>query len=1800
MLGLGALERRNLHCPESPVNRATSQLYPVLHMRFVNELESNEDLSSNLGPVTLETFEQVLELTHSSGIKDIEFTQTPEFISKTGDQGFKEACVSSAAVMLGVVDRGGSLEVSPSTQNLLLQDPVESSALQVTADLIETSLRPELPLLHIADDEVLNESVLKLNGKASGMVARDAGAVLHSEPNERLSILQPDTHRSEPPDQNCKSCGEVSDSPGFNTAEPQASSCSSSGDHVYQKNSASVSRINQSDSKSDGDASNSTLCLEDLHLPLHPSAFNTLSERSSECLDPSESAKSEVTEKYEGVPQSLPDVSSTHADCETEANIGRPLESTVFNEACPHTGRNACELKETEEVQSTVVQRPDSKEAGLSSTLSENADVSMEDVHSQDFSGSSDRLATEHLFEQFSETGAVLEDVLSNDSNCRQPVEHMLVAKSEAEEFPISQMTDECNSHQLVDCPKQLRCTREEEGWLSRGMDLKPALSTTAAIMHDERITSYSMQHNILVSVNCDNRHQNYKDSDVTKQLCQDTHLLEHQDSSVRSLTDLQLKEDERHVICPTVPPLGSPDLNLLLVEEGHSMRSKETESSGRLHFRVIDKQLNEVDDSSKQNDLQETNLSDLSSENCTMLSQSEDLPLALKETNLKSSSLNEVPYQTPGNVKSSRENQLSSPLTIFVEETIPQNAIVPYIDVLGFLAKLEVPTAHYKENHQTSVSSDTMYKCQNQDNSGVRKEIEELSLLEHSSLLFTRKEEQQDSEDISCKSGDWDRLQRHNDHICAGYGKSKETGFGTMHECSTSSCKVLSGTVAEISNVSSCIVNSSVVNTSSRNNILDGDSDSSLVIYKVNAAELCTSQESSAPVEVSHPYALLKGDAARGTDGDGLSAEKSNNSSSECDAGKYEHLQCSKDRREAISILPVGTFSSLLPFHSVKQKADINKSQSYDDIAVGSLQSLVPNPFCFSLTKEVGQTDVHQPSLEHCSVSNNDIKVFSVPESRSCVKDSSHVIDLVSVRILQPPVETKLHLVSSLGKNTSPAKVRHWQVKRKRLCGESSKEHSTFRTNVHQERLLQEHEPKSKMLKQNIDFTSCNRMAIASKNPQNALNCVTGHMLDPQNPTCEILPEAERPNISSRKRSPLFQQTDTTPAHMDLNCTVKSTSLHPLSYQDLPSTSGCSSHLTKNLFVKRQPSRKCKSNPVQGHIQAPQRLGTYKGTIPIKASSFSTSKEECKFHLFKDAARKPLSFTAQTSNHHPMQRDVVSSRMKHAFLHKYTKDQALLHQLSSIASRLMSPVTGSCRSQSFTSRLRRTKFGGVQLQARKLLEAFSCVNMKLSSPSGEHWSQTISLKTDRDHLLSQPLALYPASQMCYNRLSNNSVLSPCDAATFPVSFHIKLDSCSLPEFIRLSSPLGVPRGQTTTGNSSQLSEWTLSLFLSPHLPTTSQNIHILTQWDPRFRAIEAPPSGSTHRTPAIRRGSGCSMHGLHTILALSSPGCYRLWTRRRNLGSRIPTVQRLSVAQFAQGLKISQHISPARKHVSLPHSLGRALSTWSRHGSSSPPSDCPTFHHNCSVQQTDLGISVRYPDHLLGAPRLLLNTGPSTEDTHSLKEENQSPSVKPKTCKLEDNLEPPLGISPPKSPVHAFEQKESLPGSRVRAQSGRKENDKKEVLAKKPQRVSQIRIRKTVPKPDPNLTPMGLPKPKRINKKEFSLEDIYTNKNYKSPPATRSLETIFEEPKEKNGILVSVSQQKRKRILEFRDCTVPKPMRAKSKVKVFTGSKRGRKAAMQGVQLDALLIQKLMDLDKFLLEEEAVERSTEATETPS
>uniref|UniRef100_A0A7N8WRA2 Tantalus-like domain-containing protein n=1 Tax=Mastacembelus armatus TaxID=205130 RepID=A0A7N8WRA2_9TELE len=129
--------------------------------------------------------------------------------------------------------------------------------------------------------------------------------------------------------------------------------------------------------------------------------------------------------------------------------------------------------------------------------------------------------------------------------------------------------------------------------------------------------------------------------------------------------------------------------------------------------------------------------------------------------------------------------------------------------------------------------------------------------------------------------------------------------------------------------------------------------------------------------------------------------------------------------------------------------------------------------------------------------------------------------------------------------------------------------------------------------------------------------------------------------------------------------------------------------------------------------------------------------------------------------------------------------------------------------------------------------------------------------------------------------------------------------------------------------------------------------------------------------------------------------------------------------------------------------------------------------------------------------------------------------------------------------------------------------------------RVSQIRIRRASPKETP-LTPMGLPKVKRLKKKEFSLEEIYTNKNYKSP-TTNSLETIFEEPKEKDGMLLLISHQRRRRLLLFPDFTQP---RKRKRPQVARRHCHGNGSGDDDANLDMMLVERLSALEDFLTEQ--------------
>ncbi|XP_015267627.1 PREDICTED: proline-rich protein 14 [Gekko japonicus] len=133
--------------------------------------------------------------------------------------------------------------------------------------------------------------------------------------------------------------------------------------------------------------------------------------------------------------------------------------------------------------------------------------------------------------------------------------------------------------------------------------------------------------------------------------------------------------------------------------------------------------------------------------------------------------------------------------------------------------------------------------------------------------------------------------------------------------------------------------------------------------------------------------------------------------------------------------------------------------------------------------------------------------------------------------------------------------------------------------------------------------------------------------------------------------------------------------------------------------------------------------------------------------------------------------------------------------------------------------------------------------------------------------------------------------------------------------------------------------------------------------------------------------------------------------------------------------------------------------------------------------------------------------------------------------------------------------------------------------------KVSCIRIRRTPVRQQANLTPMGLPRPVRLNKKEFSLEEIYTNKNYRTPTEKRSFETIFEVPLERNGALIFTSQRKLKRAMEFREGGLPrKPRKARSRGGRRTG---GRRAQPQPPEVEKMLQQRLEELDALFEGEE-------------
>ncbi|XP_063310613.1 protein PRR14L isoform X1 [Pelobates fuscus] len=1808
MLGLGALERSQLLNLESPVHRTIAEIYPVLHVQLIN----SQDLRTNLGQKPLVSDVHERNRAISSDDKDSEHIPAPEGIGETGDQGSKDWDIISVDVMLGTVERGGSLEISPATQRLLLQESVEPSALHVATGFLDISIHSEHPdLLPRKDEEILDDSVLQMSAKAAGMVAMGAGAVVHSEQSERVCIHQADTHSNECPESD--STDILSQMSNLITTQPQTLSGNSSEEHVNQESSVSTSYSDKFfplDSKSDIDAASSALCLEDPHLPLHCSALNTLNNVCSKPTDPSskpvESEIMCITEEAKTSSFLSESLRACVPDNEVETNSGNVLEHAVLVDSSWSSGMSDHQM--TENVSSTNSQNHQCSEACHFSPIhTKTADACTEHVIPQDSSKSSD-IVTSHqlLVEEISEAGDALE-ASSNNPSQALTFEHVLSAKADREECPCSLSTVECRINNLegsIDCKKQSSLVRDAECLASckdikdcsMDMDHSPSLPSTKHC-EDSRSGCYQTICKTLATAAqgvCESLHGNPNHLKMTEELCQvqDTHLHKHKTSNEASPvtfvvhtvqeneeTSFNSKGIERLVTCSqaqlqssSIFELRNPINPALLTVDAHSLKCEDIASSESLASTGINTESGKVDELLQQIGPPEINIHELSRDSCCMLSsQRQD---TLTEAHLKSNSMKEGPYQSTGSKKFA--------LTSCVEAT-PLNALVPYVDILGSLVVPKVPTVQSMETSEPLLSFTSNILSLEQEilDDIVLRTDKGQYFLEQSSLALTGKTSDQSME-VECI-------------------EEREQNEPCLPEYP----------MADYPNLP----------VGNATNSLTEKSNCPHVQTNVKKEKQENSQmEVPASAEVIYQPALSPTDLVDERDTDALSVEQDKKF---CVQTENDLLlfQSYKDVDHCADVLPAGTFSNSMPFCSVKQNKNFNKKQHYNSTVV-NLLTPISNVVELSLDKQLNQIGTQSIDLKPYTESSSTNELVS--ECKKSFKDFSYEGDQVSMSSILSVTSDNFPLVSSVDKQTFgrtnqvvPAETVQKQIKQKWICAKTRERVSVHKVPEHLEKnLLQENISQAKLSKPSISqSTSCDEKNISFTTRQMKNKCKRSfeHRTVIQCLGNNAPQEVRVQHICSSQDALFVEHKGILQANNDMlkdtPCSAQdTTSLYPHPLRECSDkglsafNSGCP--LSKILPMKRQPSRKCKSAPVLEYVRVPRPSKICKSAAIMKAPALTVSKDDCRIQLVMDTTSKLFGSqcTTQPSSLQRVQRGVVSAYMRNTFFQKCTKDQTLLHQLSSIASKLMTPFKSS-RQQKYPC-LSGAPFGGVQFQARKLLEVFSCVNMKLSSPAGEVWSETLSLTGGRGHLLSQPPDLFAACppHPTINSISNSFALKPIDHTSFPISFHIKLNSNDLPDFVRV--PFCTSKRPTSTTLSPPLNEWTFSLSLSPHFPVTSENMHLFTQCNPHFRPFEAHDSGSCHRISSVKRGSGCSIRGLHTILALSSPGCYRLWTRRRNLGSRIPTIQRLSMSQFAQGIQdLKSQVLPTRKPLSLPYSLGRVLSTWSQHGpsSSSSPTDFTTPHLNCSVWHPGLLSNIRHPHPSVGIPKLLLNTGPSKLDIYSLAEERSLHAVVPKTSEHQDNIEPQLGLSSTtNSPVRPFEQRELLPSSCVRVQSTSQEVVK-DGLERKPQRVSQIRIRKTVPRPDPNLTPMGLPKAKRINKKEFSLEDIYTNKNYKSPPAARSLETIFEEPKEKNGILVSISQQKRKRILEFRDCTVPKLKRARGKTKIVTGFKRGRKAAMEEVQqLDALLVKKLMDLENFLLEEEAVERTSKAAEIQS
>ncbi|XP_066459684.1 protein PRR14L isoform X1 [Eleutherodactylus coqui] len=1854
MLEPGVVEHRPLN-PLSVV-RTVTHWWPELQVPFINELYIGPGPipdPGDLDQVALQV--NVPETRYALTEVTVNTKIIPELVSCPRKEDASKLFIVNSSVMLDAVEKVTTMEICHSAQNMMLQESVESSDLQISDDCLEITIARDLTnQLHMKDGHALSDPESKISDEAAGMEVMGTRAVLHSEHRERVGNLPNEPNRDE-------SIGlERSDSVKVLTE---------TGSLAAAKTRTSTDEFLEGFPRDE--------CTLPMSMSHQCTVYNTKYEESVKCLEADHLPPLQCTSNQRTFdPADFPKVpTSLHATyiCKEP---GLSCINEVRSSTCLLEGMepNTADINAPKE----NVPRGENLDRSVESIEQEMETTSSDDKHNNILVAyhsqtESAKTASIGLQDVQSDTSKVdlyvgtspgnLEDDLSFKPNLPSCFENLTCAKAfDTEDCSSSSLSDRNTplSDDTPDCHKNPCAIKVEDisDQSSHSVlcsapngEASYAISTSTSSLGDQSETSYMnfsphtrasqldgegkgpLSMSVAPSNDLDRSVRNTEpnlSSDSLSRKAEENRRTVPQTIKLHPSEEMEKVVTQSEGFCNMVPAvINDPTTSLEIVEDSH---------------RLLD-----AEDSSGSSDLNAV-IHDVSNcEEATTSHMQSDLLSTIKETVLTSDYL-KVPCRTVG---------------YCISET-PSYALVPYIDIWCSVSKPEGNSQLSLKEPKNVIRKEVESQELKKDEDEYKGSIKEGCLLQEpleSSLKDTTLKAFMNPQEIvdlshcggKCKDGSF----------IDSFRKKKTLLAQDVASNLSTECNSLKMPSNRISIVPSTVNQSEGVrhfnSSASRGSSVGLDAHKMFVLPQLVDVRRAGNRLNRRQSEQTN-VCLLK--------------EKCT-----------PHLSLSNHHLGDGSAL---LFPSSLPGSPIAMTRSKNREKSHNNL-LGSLQLHVTN-----LTDSPVQ--IERKSLSVKSDAELGPRHISTLEEPSKPPDSVQISSAevngpkqsVQPTILNNSSPLMLHMEKCSTHERMPSPVKA-VVKTKATQVKSRRNVLNAEIKIHET----SHKDCQLLKGRTRQSASCTapylHMTTGNRKTYNLRSA-------PQSLKCSILQEAKRPKI--------FNENICSATSGLLNCvntfSQKSKS-HNFSQaglarnrKELPSAIQNPSCLSTDISAKRPLDRRCKNFSTQGTLLKKMETRACRSSPILKIHNSHGINVEC-----KSSPSKHVDLNMTSKPHYSKMTRDPAGFPKLRRLQKCTQDQMLLTKLSAIANRLTAPS----KSETFSSKLKVVPFNGVKFQAKKLLTLFSCVNRRMNSRPGQIWQENMCLTSSRNRLVSKSTSLYPTSfpKTGFSQ-GDNVCLNAFDNLTFPVSFHVNVDPSCLSDFLKLNPPDYILRSPQPTTHSPELSEWTLSLFLSSDVPADTNNVHPLTQWNPHFRSLESS-SEASHTTKLVRK-SGCSIFGLHTVLALSSPGCYRLWTRR-NLGSRTSSVQRLSVMQFAHGLKGSaaQFLRPKDQFSSLAFSLGRILSTWSQHVSAFS-SDCAITHPNCSVWlPSQSNSNIRSPKSLVSLPPTPFNNIPQL-NTYSLPAKKCNLALKPRTCHMglpfylctqqkddprppcwlstenksnvevsscsikqengpkfsfvfstlkEDNLnllldpltqqknhlERPLSLSslkhdlkpelnislqkdqkctvdpqcdvsfqedtavdlpcpasPPKGHAYPFEHRENI----IPCTQSQKEYqvNEKGLSEGKPQRVSQIRIRKTIPKPDPNLTPMGLPKPKRENKKEFSLEDIYTNKNYKSPPPARSLETIFEEPKEKNGVLISVSQQKRKRILEFRDCTVPRLKRPKGKVKVMTSCKRGRKAAMEGVQLDALLIQKLMDLENCLLEEEAMERGSAASDMAS